>query len=785
MFQPCPAGSSCAAGTASVGGASACAIGWFAPAGSSACSPCPRGFFGTASGAANCSICFAGSTTYLTAQTTCVACAPASAKCLAGAFAPIAASAIPQSSSSIRVVDPFAVELAANRAFVGDVQQTLLIAGSCVIIVGAVVGIWAQRRYNVHGELLWLTNLDFQFANGHFVPYSEKVADIWAAINEGGTNTQTRSRLQRTALGAVLSISCLCVQVMLCVMLYLNNTKAPTATSSVSSLPPAFAPHGTFALNVMLVGSNMTGCSSGAAGGIGIELSHTPGEWLGAISSTYAYNAADGSCGIVWKCASDCVWSASRSELRLVSSASSWASFVTFAFQTPALAVSATEADATNTQPFSVESAVIATDGDDVAVLRGGALAAGGGGFNTNSAAVVSLSLSPYSVTMPDQTVRVSYQPALSLVTPGTVYRRATFQHGSGDGFAVTFVLTRNSVTLMTTLVTPAMLTFLILMMSMIGLATKLFSFAMRWAEFLLGLNRTPPKQRSASLTNIDNALKLAMFEARLSQLEGRNGDGTGNGGDGDNDATDGSKASAARIMRLASLRLSAQTGDMVGDDAASNAASNAAHSLTAVANRRGTLATQSGGDSLSTIELVTRNPLGLEATSAALQASAPPLPKPPLPPPIVYAVGAASLPPTLPPSLPLSARMHLSNAPTLAMPAVIATTQQSPASPMPPQPQQQQLQSLPPRVTDPQQPGAPIARTPPPLGRAASTLPRGDGGNGGGGGGRDLMRAPPPPPPPLSRRMSLQSQAVSTTAANDTGTGTGSSKDDYRGRAW
>jgi hypothetical protein len=654
-------------------------------------------------------MCAASATTYSTAQTTCVACAPVSAKCLSGAFAPIAASAIPQ-SASIRVVDPFAAELAANRVLVGDIQQNLLIAGSCVIIVGAVVGIWAQRRYNLHGQLQWLTNLDFQFANGHFVPYSERVADIWAAISESGANKETRTgrRLHRTALGAVLSIACLCVQVMLCAMLYLSNTKTPTATSSVSSLPPAFAPHGTFALRVLLVGSNMTGCSSGSGGGGGIELVHLPADWQGVISTTYTYSAADGSCAVVWQCTADCLWTASRSELRLVSAASSWASFVTFTFQTPALAVSATQADATNTQPFSVHSAVISADGDDVAVLRGGASNSG-----DTAAAVVSLSLSPYVVTMPDQTVRVSYQPALNLITPGTVYRRATLQSGSGEGFAVSFALTRNSVTLMTTLVTPATLTFLILMLSMIGLATKLFSMSMRWTEFLCALNKTPPTRRASSFAgaSMDGSLKLAAFETRLTHLEMRRG-GTRNADDGDDEEEEDGE------------------GGKGGDDPRHH--NHKCNNETINRNAQSHINVMTvEPTALISIELATLNPLA--SGDATAGAGAFPL----APPQQLQQLPAACAVGMLPPSHPAR--------------SAVPDTKSPPIVSVRPPP-------------------------PPPLGRPVSLMHGGGSGSGGGGGGgshdqRSGIARPSPPPPSsttttLGRRQSLQPQPQPASAA-------------------
>ena len=687
-------------------------------------------------------MCAASTTTYDTAQTTCVACAPVSAKCMSGAFAPIAASAIPQ-SASIRVVDPFAAELAANRALVGAIQQNLLIAGSCVIIVGAVVGIWAQRRYNLHGELQWLTNLDFQFANGHFVPYSERVADIWAAISESGANKETRTgrRLHRTALGAVLSIVCLCVQVMLCAMLYLSNTKTPTTTSSVSSLPPAFAPHGTFALRVLLVGSNMTGCSSGSSGS-SIELLHQPGDWQGVISTTYTYNTADGSCAVVWQCTANCLWTASRSELRLVSAASSWASFVTFTFQTPALAVSATQADATNTQPFSVQSAVISADGDDVAVLRGGASASG-----DTAAAVVSLSLSPYVVTMPDQAVRVSYQPALNLITPGTVYRRATFQLGSGEGFAVSFALTRNSVTMMTTLVTPATLTFLILMLSMIGLATKLFSSSMRWTEFLCALNKTPPTRRTSSFAgaSVDGSLKLASFETRLTRLEMRRG---GNDeGDDDDDTNDEQDDHRHRHHC---------NNDSVGHYAESQVSALTVDPMAPHDQPRRT-------PSIA-IELATRNPLASAGATAANAAGgseschlAPPPPPPPPPPHqsqqlLVCAVGMA------PPSY--SARSAMPDVKSPPMPKVVVPPHSLVSRARP------ALALVSPQGIMNRQPDGPAAARPPPpppLGRPVSLL-HGGAGAGGSHDQRSGIARPSPPPPSstmttLGRRSSLQPQ--------------------------
>ena len=141
---------------------------------------------------------------------------------------------------------------------------------------------------------------------------------------------------RQTSFGGFMSVVCFAVIMVLAVSLGDENL-SPAYVSSISTETPAWNPHGTFRLTVVVHGSGFEDCG---APNSAIKIDHLPSDWEGIVNSTWT-SAVDGSCTIVWQCVQCMIVSPSTVPLVLNASRSAWATYIEYTLDTPSFTSSA------------------------------------------------------------------------------------------------------------------------------------------------------------------------------------------------------------------------------------------------------------------------------------------------------------------------------------------------------------------------------------------------------------------------------------------------------------
>jgi hypothetical protein len=237
---------------------------------------------------------------------------------------------------------------------------------------------------------------------------------------------------------------------------------------------PAWEPHGEFKLSVTVLGAGMEACRDGPANGLGItadtgtpagaavstdagsgsgsgsgsgggsgtgQPSATGSAWRGSIASENVYSERDGACTLHWRCSNDCSLDPTLlpTTLRVRSTPRSWANYVAYTLQLPAFTPDATRAASSADSPFVISNAFYApgSSRQNMTLLRGAA------------ATTVKLYLTPYvKATAASDVTGVAFLPSLLGTQFGSAMAASAFTFNDTSGFAIDFVLTRNTLSM-------------------------------------------------------------------------------------------------------------------------------------------------------------------------------------------------------------------------------------------------------------------------------------------------------------------------------------------------
>jgi hypothetical protein len=249
--------------------------------------------------------------------------------------------------------------------------------------------------------------------------------------------------IRKTSFGATMTVATLVAFVGAGTVLGYNTVKFPNYVASVSPQPAPWQPSGTFELSISVYGGGLDACTSGPANGFGIFAQSA--DW--SVSPTRVpnqFNSIDGSCRLIWRCEGRCSMLALVSTtLQLRSPSRSWASAVSFSITTPLFVKESSIDNTFGSVSFQLSSSFYASPSSDV-VLNDTSFAIRG-----PSATQVKISLSPHVLMDSNGNYSsVAFEPSLVGITYGDVTSLSTFNFASNDGFSVSFVLTRSSLSL-------------------------------------------------------------------------------------------------------------------------------------------------------------------------------------------------------------------------------------------------------------------------------------------------------------------------------------------------
>jgi hypothetical protein len=269
------------------------------------------------------------------------------------------------------------------------------------------------------------SSMDLFFASVHSVPDGEPL------------------RSRRTMFGATMTLAALIAFAGAGVVLGFNSVQFPNYVTSVSPQPAPWQPSGTFELSAKVYGGGLDHCENTQGSGIGIFAQ--PSEWSAAPTRiSNRFNYTDGSCLVIWRCEGKCTMLAlETATLQLRSPTRSWASAVTFTVTTPLFVKETVVDDTFVAVPFQISASFYASlpsttaTNDTYFAMRG------------TSATQVQISLSPHVLMDSNgKYISVAFEPSLLGISYGDVTSFSTFDFSSPDGFAISFLLTRSSLSL-------------------------------------------------------------------------------------------------------------------------------------------------------------------------------------------------------------------------------------------------------------------------------------------------------------------------------------------------
>jgi hypothetical protein len=381
-------------------------------------------------GSSSCNLCTLGSYSSALGSTACSPC-PNGAACMIGAFQPTPAQQIAKAQTPIPASNPFTSEQEGNVQRQTAQITIVLIVGSSLGLAIFMLSVAAQKVDSI-GNVLncrssssinWVA-LDLFFSNAHAAPKGSMM------------------QLRQTSFGGQVSCICLFVILMASVGLGILNL-SPTYTATVTTDELQWQPRGMFELTMNLFGGGLDVClnhSTAVAMTSGSGPSTSWGDWSSNPTTSFAFNAADGSCTALWSCPQCTLNTASSTSIYVSVAARAWVNYAFFSLTTPAFTTSADDQNAVG-DVFAVSKYLFPVG---ISNLTGAVF---GGGANA-APTVITVLLTPFTTSFNGVVQRIAYQPSVGNVKAGSVLSADSFSFAEAKGFVFRFDLTRNSITI-------------------------------------------------------------------------------------------------------------------------------------------------------------------------------------------------------------------------------------------------------------------------------------------------------------------------------------------------
>jgi hypothetical protein len=389
------------------------------------CLACPAGLIGSTVGASDCAFCPYDKYAPTAGMSQCSPC-PVSGACLLGVPAMLPADVLQRPIKQKQIgVNPFPVEFDAAKQTLSSLKVSVYIV---LGVVFALFMAWAVRfkssggtgDCSIKGKTVQLKMLDLFFAAKHATPEN------------------TSSKAFSTPLGGIFSLMTIFLVVGLAYLLSVQNTALPEQTSSITTTGIPFEPVGTYKLEVIVYGNGFDFAST-CRSNITL-LPKLMSDWTGTMPTVpNVFDPSASTCTLTWLC-TNCKISSSFSSPRFTLSSNlvSWAAGFQYTLYTPALLA---EGGTDNGPAFSVNNVLfpVATNAlSTYQAFRYNQGCTGSCAVQGSVAPVISLQLTGFVVndtTKNPAVVRATYQPSVATIDTASALTIESYtQYGAGAG---------------------------------------------------------------------------------------------------------------------------------------------------------------------------------------------------------------------------------------------------------------------------------------------------------------------------------------------------------------